>query len=99
MPSPSPRLLCAGNELELLQTRCAVLALAGYDAKAATLPEAETLARTGGYDLVIISAWLTDWERDSLLSAAGKTPAYVLTELTPAEKLLAEVARLLTGNS
>ena len=34
-------------------------------------------------------------ERERILAAAGKTPALVLSELTLAEKMLAQVERLL----
>jgi hypothetical protein len=44
---------------------------------------------------VIVSAWLEAWEKGQILTAAGKTPALVLTDLTLAEKLLAEVERML----
>jgi hypothetical protein len=97
MPSRSARLLCAGKDLDLLQTRCAVLEHSGYQALSAALPEAETLLRTEEFDLVIVSAWLSEWEKGKILATAGKTPALVLTELTSADKLLAEVERLLSG--
>ena len=74
MPSRLARLLCVGRELELLQTRCAVLSYSGYDAIPATMPEAETLLHTGQFDLVVVSAWLSEWERGRILGAAGKTP-------------------------
>ena len=96
MPSSRPaRLLCVGNSGDHLETRCAVLGSAGYDAKSAVLPEAETLLRTDEFDLVIVSAWLEERERERILAAAGKTPALILSELTLAEKLLAQVERLL----
>ena len=90
------RLLCVGEELELLQTRCAVLNHSGYDTLAATLTEAESLLRDSKFDLVIVSAWMSEWERGRILAAAGETPALVLTEVTRAEELLAQVERLLT---
>jgi DNA-binding response OmpR family regulator len=90
-----PRLLCVGNGLDHLQTRCAVLGSAGYDAKSATPPEAETLLRTEHFDLVIVSAWLEERDRGRILAAAGKTPVLVLTELTLADDLLTKVDRML----
>jgi hypothetical protein len=95
MPSRPARLLCAGKDLGLLQTRCAVLERSGYRAQSAVLPEVETLLRTEQFDLVIVSAWLSEWEKGKILATAGKTPALVLTELTLADKLLAEVERVL----
>jgi hypothetical protein len=95
MPSRPARLLCVGKNVDLLETRCAVLGSAGYNAKSAALPEAATLLATEEFDLVIVSAWLSEWEDRHIRSAAGKTPTLVLTELTLADKLLAEVQRLL----
>jgi DNA-binding response OmpR family regulator len=99
MPTRPARLLCVGKEQELLQTRCAVLSQSGHDAQSATLEEAEILLRTSKFDLVIVSAWLSEWERGRILAAAGKTPTLVLTELTLAEDLLAQVERLLPSTT
>jgi hypothetical protein len=90
-PMPG-RLLCVGNDVDHLPARCAVLNRSGYNAKSAALTEAETLLRTEEFDLVIVLAWLSEWERGRILAATGKTPALVLTELTLADKLLAQVA-------
>jgi DNA-binding response OmpR family regulator len=97
-PRPA-RLLCVGNEMDHLETRCAVLIRSGYDAEAAFLPEAETILRTKEFDLVIVSAWLEEWETGQILAAAAKTPALVLTALTPADKLLARAELMLVGAS
>jgi hypothetical protein len=99
MPSRPARLLCIGNELDHLETRCAVLSRSGYIAESAALQKAEALLRTEKFDLVIVSAWLSEWEKGKILAIAGKTPALVLTELTLANKLLAEVERLLVATS
>jgi DNA-binding response OmpR family regulator len=90
MPSRPARLLCVGKEPELLQTRCAVLSRSGYDAQPVIVGEAESLLRTSEFDLVVISAWLSEWEKGHILSAAGETPTLVLTELTFADDLLAK---------
>jgi hypothetical protein len=95
MPSRPARVLCVGKDLELLQTRCAVLMTSGYDAQPATLPEAEILLRTGQFDLVVVSAWLSEWERGKILSSTGKTPIHVLSGFTVASQLLEAVERLL----
>ena len=93
------RLLCVGNGEDHLETRCAVLGSAGYDARPAALPEVATLLRGEEFDLVIVSAWLSEWEKGRILEAAGRTPSLVLTELTLADKLLAEVEHLLVAAS
>jgi hypothetical protein len=96
MPSRAARLLCAGKETDLLQSRCAVLRYSGYEAQAASLTDAEILLHREKYDLVIISACLSEWERGRILSAARKTPTYVLRGLTFAPEMLAQVGQLLS---
>ena len=90
-----PRLLCVGNDPELLQTRCAVLNHAGYNAQAVMLDKTESLMRMSAFDLVIVSACLSDGEKGRVLSAAGETPILGLTGLTLAGDLLAKVERML----
>jgi hypothetical protein len=97
MPSQPARLLCVGNEQEPLKTRCAVLGSVGYIAKSSTMRDAETLLQTGEFDLVIVSAWLDEWEKAKILAAAGETPVLVLARLTLAHKLLAQVEVSLAG--
>ena len=89
------RLLCVGEELELLELRCAVLRRDGYDAMSTTVPESETILRTEYFDLVIVSAGLPEWENEKIVASAGKTPALVLTKLTLPVDLLDQVERLL----
>jgi hypothetical protein len=96
MPSRPARLLCVGNEQDPLMSRCAVLGSAGYKAESASLPEALKLLRTEDFDLIIVSAWLKEWEKLEILAAAGKTPVLKLEGLTRADKLLAQVECLLS---
>jgi hypothetical protein len=99
MQSRHARLLCVGNELDHLQSRCAVLESAGYDAKSITVREAEILLGTEVFDLVILSAFLSQEEKSSVISAAGETPTLVLEGVTFPRELLAKVERLLVGAS
>jgi hypothetical protein len=99
MRSRPTRVLCVGNGEDHLQTRCAVLSSVGYEAELAVLPRAAYRLRTENFDLVIVSAWLEEWDRKLILAAAGEVPALVLTELTLASELLAKVERLLRGAS
>ena len=92
---PPPRLLCVGPDSGLLETRCAVLRYSGYEVQAATLAEAETFLRDELYDLVIISALLTELDEARILSATARTPAYVLDGLTLADNLLDQVEQRL----
>lgn len=95
MPSRGARLLCVGKELDFLHIRCAVLKQSGYDSKSATVKEAEILLRTEDFDLVIVSAFSSQEERDRVISAAGETPILVLDGLTLPQELLAQVERRL----
>src|ERR1700677_4082750 len=96
MPAKPARILCVGRERYLLETRCAVLGQSGYDAQSATLVEAENLLRTEKYDLVIVSALLSDEERSRIHAAvAGSSPILTLDGVTFASELLSEVERKL----
>src|SRR5216684_8760998 len=95
MVSRPARILCVGNDSDLLLTRCAVLSKAGYESRSATVSEAEILLRMERYDLVIVSAFLSLHERHRTVSAVGDGPILVLNGLTLAPELLAMVeARL-----
>ncbi len=89
------RLLCVGKDPALLRTRCAVLSQSGYDARSATVSEAELLLLTEEFDLIIVSAFLDEWEKGRILAAAGTMPTLVLRGLTLAPALLVEVERVL----
>jgi DNA-binding response OmpR family regulator len=93
------RLLCVGRDADLLRSRCAVLSQSGYDARSATVAEAELLLLTEKFDLVIVSAFLDDREKDRILAAAGKMPTLLLRGLTLAPELLVEVGRLTPHSS
>jgi hypothetical protein len=78
MTSYPARVLCAGNDPEVLHSRCAVLRPAGYEAQAATPHEVEILLRTEEFDLITVSARLSESEKGRILSAVGETPTCVL---------------------
>lgn len=104
MPTRQTRLLCVGKDLDLLRTRCAVLGQSGYDAQSANVPEAELLLVTEKFDLIVVSAFLDEWEKGRIVSAAGKMPTLMLRGLMLAPELLGEVERMLerresTGSS
>ena len=92
------RLLCVGKDLHLLRTRCAVLCQSGYDAQSATASEAELLLKTEQFDLIIVSAFLDEREKDRIRVAAGKVPTLMLRSLTLAPELLVEVERMFNGH-
>jgi hypothetical protein len=76
-----------------------VLSRYGYDATSATVAEAEILLRNEEFDLVIVSAFLSQSEKGCAISAAGETSTLVLEGVTLAPELLAEVERLLSSVS
>jgi hypothetical protein len=96
MPTHPTRLLCVGKDPALLRTRCAVLRQSGYDAQSANVPEAEILLLTEKFDLIIVSAFLDEWEKGRILAAASTMPTLVLRRLTLAPELLSEVERMLS---
>jgi len=57
------RVLTIGPDVELLTTRQALLASRGYDSVIATPEDFEEALRSGSFDLVILSATLTQEER------------------------------------
>jgi hypothetical protein len=74
MTSYPARLLCAGNDPEVLHSRCAVFRHAGYEAQAATAPEVEILLRTEEFDLIIVSARLSESERGRIFLQPVRRP-------------------------
>jgi hypothetical protein len=62
------------------------------------LAEAEVLLRAESFDLVIVSAFLRELERNPILSAAGRTPVFVLDGFISPHDLLAQVEHLLIAN-
>jgi CheY-like chemotaxis protein len=89
------RILCVGNEPDLLQLRCAVLGKAGYDSTTATIPEAEILLLTEQFDLVVLSSRLSKGERTRVLAVAGATKMLALDGVTFPAELLTGIERIL----
>jgi DNA-binding response OmpR family regulator len=88
----SPRILCIERDLSVLDSRCGVLKHNGYDAYAASLKISELVLAGQSFDLVILSAGLTDPEKLQVAQAAGSTKTMVLDGLTMPSTLLTEVA-------
>jgi CheY-like chemotaxis protein len=72
--SGSIRILCVGDDLDLIRTRCAVLGYSGYDAHAATPEQVSAALKAERYDLVIFSILISQRDRERIFSAAGETP-------------------------
>jgi hypothetical protein len=97
----APRILCVVKRPYhvAVETRCSILKNAGYDARAAWLGEAQTLLRGQTFDLVILSALLSDEEIGQIATAAGsKTQIMILSGFVWPSALLAEVAERLRSS-
>ncbi len=91
--SPIPkRILCVGSDELVLKYRCAVLARSGYEAQAATLPEACQQLNTERFNLVIVSSLDAQGEGDFLASIPVETKTLVLNGLIFPKELLAAVS-------
>jgi DNA-binding response OmpR family regulator len=97
--SEGVRILCVGDESNLLSIRCEVLTQAGYSSQTATIAEAEHILTDQAFDLIIVSAFLSAANQQRVLSAAGDTPTIVLYGLTAAPELLAAVEARLSNQS
>jgi hypothetical protein len=92
------RILCVGKDERLLRTRCAVLFRCGYDPRYALYEDAQELMLHETFELIIISASLTNEECEHTLAAIrGRTSTIVLKGLTLAPDLLAEIERHLAS--
>jgi len=97
MTEKRPKILCVGNEPDLLELRCAVLAQAGYDCQMAWLKEAETSLNSGKFDVVIVSARVEEHEKRWVTSLAQDTPLLFLNGVTFPRDLLKDVSDLIAS--
>jgi hypothetical protein len=64
---------------------------AGYSSQTATVKDAAELISKDAFDLLIVSAFLSEADKRRVLSAAGETPTLVLQGIVVAPNLLAAV--------
>ena len=96
MHTSSARILCIGKDPGLLRSRCAVLTHGGYDAQYVMFPDAERLLTREHFDLIILSAILTQEEKDQIWTIVGDTPPILtLKKLVFASELLRDVEQRL----
>ena len=96
MHTSSARILCIGKDSGLLRSRCAVLSHAGYDAQYVMYPDAEPRLTREPFDLIILSAILTQEEKDQIWTIVGDTPPILtLKKLVFASELLRDVEQRL----
>lgn len=89
-------ILCIGNDLNLLMSRCAVLATDGYEAQTADPVGAANAFRTNRFDLVVLCATLSSQQVQTVKSELplGTTSLALEGFIMPTE-LLAAVANAL----
>ena len=86
------RLLCVGREINLLRIRCEILTELGYEAQAISLIESEDILRRDTFDLVILSASLSEQEKGRIFEViGGRMPTLQLSTMLLPTDLLREV--------
>lgn len=94
------RVLTVGTDVGLLTTRQALLVSRGYDSLIATPEDLDEKLRSAKFDLVILSAMLSQGEKGHILAKlpAGTRPLVLETLVWPNE-LLRMVAETLGGTT
>jgi DNA-binding response OmpR family regulator len=87
-------ILCVESDLAVVETRCAVLKYSGYDATSASPQVAETVLRSRGFDLIVLSG-MHEIDVHRIVNLADGADILVLEELTPPDQLLLLVAHRL----
>jgi hypothetical protein len=90
------RILCVGNDPELLSTRCAVLATNGYSAEWTTPAQAKRALDGRGFQLIILCMTLSAEEREWVRACTPHGPKLLAIEhmVMPAD-LLCVIGHLL----
>lgn len=97
MNSEAVKVLCVESDVAILESRCAVLKIAGYDAASASPQVAEIVLRSQKFDLIIVSR-LRDADLQSVINVSDGADVLVLDCLTMPSELLSLVAQRLKRN-
>ena len=90
----APKILCVESDLAVLESRCAVLKVSGYDAASALHRVAEIVLRSQKFDLIVVSR-LSDSDLHRVINFADGVDVLVLDALTlPSEMLFLVAQRL-----
>jgi len=98
MKEKRPQILCVGHEPDLLELRCSILNQAGYDCRAANVEEAEAFLEPRKFDLVIVSARVSEEEKRRITALANGTPLFFLNGVTFPRDLLKKVSDLIASS-
>ncbi len=88
------KILCVEHDTAVLESRCAVLKISGYDTSSASPRVAEVALSSQKFDLVVLSS-LSESEVNRLVNLADGANVLVLDDLTMPADLLISVAQRL----
>ena len=91
------KILCVELDVTVLESRCAVLKVSGYDAASASPQLAEIVLRGQKFDLLVLSS-LSDSDLHRIVNMADGAEVLVLEEFTLPSELLSLVAQRLSGH-
>jgi DNA-binding response OmpR family regulator len=89
------KILCVGNDPDLLKRRCTALGQSGHYARTATAIEAEILLLVEQFDFVILSSGLSKDDSARVLAVAGATKTLALDGVAFPADLLKGIERIL----
>ncbi len=90
MEFQAAKILCVESDLAVLESRCAVLKISGYDAASASPQVAEILLRSQKFDLIVISR-LRDSDLHRVINLSDGAEVLVLDGLTMPSELFSLV--------
>jgi hypothetical protein len=90
----APKILCVESNLAVLESRCAVLKVSGYDAALSTHQLAEIALRSQKFDLIVVSR-LSDSDLHRISNLSDDADVLVLEEITLPSELISFVAQRL----
>jgi hypothetical protein len=88
--SGAATILCVEPDLAIVESQCAVLKYAGYDAASASPQVAETVLRSRGFDLIVLSG-INDTDLQRIVNFSDNAEVLVLEEPTSPSQLLSLV--------
>jgi hypothetical protein len=88
------KILCVEPNLAVLESRCAILKMSGYDPASASPQVAEILLRSQKFDLIVLSR-LSDFDLHRIINFSDGSDVLVLEELTVPSELLSLVEQRL----
>ena len=94
MDARPPKILRVEHSAAILESRCAVLKMSGYDVASASPRVVGSVLRSQKFDLVVVS-WLNDSELQKVISFSDGAELLVLDGLTMPSELLDLVAQRL----